>query len=291
MKFSFVLLLLFTNILNAQKVTQLVNFDFNKYEVPDTSARVLIKNVYSILPDSICIIGHCDSIGSALYNNTLSYNRAKAIKNILMASGIADNIIKVCIGKGKWQPVVNNTTEQNRFLNRRVEIIFIKRTPITFQKAANKNVLKINPIKVCITAPKIDTVFSKKTYTKGDKIVLPTLKFRPGFHTLLQESTSTLQEVFELLNTQSKLKILICGHVCCTYPGLYDGTDLEYGTPNLSVTRAKEIYEQLIEMGIDKNRLHYKGFGGSKKISEAEDNEQQKSLNRRVELVVLEDGK
>jgi outer membrane protein OmpA-like peptidoglycan-associated protein len=288
MKLVFIFCFFFTSCLNAQSLTQLVYFDFNKYQVPDTSARTLIKNVYVILPDSIFITGHCDSIGSNNYNNSLSYNRAKAIKNIFMASGIPANNIKICIGKGELQPAADNNTEQNRLLNRRVEIVFQKSTIITPANTIVNITKNSIPIITNKTLPKLDTIFSNRIYNKGDKIVLPSLKFRPGFHALLPESKSTLNQVFQLLQKQATLKVLICGHVCCTYPGLYDGTDLEYGTPNLSVTRAKEIYELLLEMGIDKKRLAYKGFGGSKKISEIEDNEAQKSLNRRVELIVLE---
>jgi outer membrane protein OmpA-like peptidoglycan-associated protein len=287
-KLKFIVVLIFCNAIavQAQHLSQTILFDFNNYQVPDTSARFIIKNLYVTLPDSIIIFGHCDSVGSDRYNKKLSQQRAQAVKNILLASGINNNIIKVCFGKGERQPIENNSTAINRQSNRRVEILFkvnnaskkvSLKAEIPKQIATNKPILK----------PKIDTLLKDRSLIIGQTIVLPSLKFIPGFHTLLPQSQNTLIELFELLQAKPQLKILICGHVCCTYPGLYDGTDLEFGTANLSVTRAKAIYQQLIEMGIDKKRLAYKGFGGSRKISVIEDNEQQKSLNRRVEIVVL----
>ena len=47
------------------------------------------------------------------------------------------------------------------------------------------------------------------------------------------------------------LKIEIQGHICCQYDGK-DGADLSTGIENSSVARAKNVYDYLIENGIEK---------------------------------------
>jgi len=70
---------------------------------------------------TILVAGHTDSTGSEQLNQTLSENRANAIKNILVAQGVAANRIST-IGFGESAPIADNTTDYGRQQNRRVEI-------------------------------------------------------------------------------------------------------------------------------------------------------------------------
>ncbi|WP_109830738.1 OmpA family protein [Reichenbachiella versicolor] len=69
----------------------------------------------------ISIEGHTDNIGSRSYNQELSLSRANAVRNFLTAKGI-DNFRVETKGYGSSQPIVPNTTPENRALNRRVEV-------------------------------------------------------------------------------------------------------------------------------------------------------------------------
>ncbi|HKJ04004.1 MAG TPA: OmpA family protein [Geopsychrobacteraceae bacterium] len=70
---------------------------------------------------TILVAGHTDSTGSEQLNQTLSENRAKAVKNILLAQGVAANRLST-IGFGESSPIAENTTDYGRQQNRRVEI-------------------------------------------------------------------------------------------------------------------------------------------------------------------------
>ena len=70
---------------------------------------------------TVLISGHTDSSGSESLNQTLSVNRAGAVRNILLASGVTDNRITV-VGFGESQPIADNSTAYGRQVNRRVEI-------------------------------------------------------------------------------------------------------------------------------------------------------------------------
>jgi outer membrane protein OmpA-like peptidoglycan-associated protein len=66
------------------------------------------------------ISGHTDDVGNDKQNLTLSQKRAQSVVNYLSAAGIAVVRVKA-IGYGKTRPVVPNTSDDNRRLNRRIE--------------------------------------------------------------------------------------------------------------------------------------------------------------------------
>ncbi|MBS1949196.1 MAG: OmpA family protein, partial [Bacteroidetes bacterium] len=69
----------------------------------------------------LAIDGYTDSIGTVEDNLALSQKRAGAVKNYLIAKGIAENRI-TATGHGKEQPIADNGTEKGRSANRRVEL-------------------------------------------------------------------------------------------------------------------------------------------------------------------------
>jgi len=71
--------------------------------------------------DKIIVIGHTDNVGNDAYNQTLSENRAKAVKVQLITSGVpAENI--TVEGMGESSPAASNDTAEGRAQNRRVEL-------------------------------------------------------------------------------------------------------------------------------------------------------------------------
>ena len=66
--------------------------------------------------------GHTDSRGSDGTNQPLSLNRANAVRDYLVARGVASEKI-TAVGMGSSRPVTDNNTTENRANNRRVEIV------------------------------------------------------------------------------------------------------------------------------------------------------------------------
>lgn len=66
--------------------------------------------------------GHTDSVGTEEYNQTLSENRASAVRDFLIAEGVPSSTI-TAHGFGEARPVASNDTDSGRQLNRRVELI------------------------------------------------------------------------------------------------------------------------------------------------------------------------
>jgi len=70
------------------------------------------------------IEGHTDSTGSESLNLSISRQRAEAVKSVLVSKGVRADRIKAK-GYGESRPVADNSTEEGRRKNRRVEIIVL----------------------------------------------------------------------------------------------------------------------------------------------------------------------
>ncbi len=85
-------------------------------------AKDLIKSDEYILE----ISGHTDSIGTDTYNQKLSEQRANSAKKALIEAGVKPDTV-VVIGEGELRPIADNNTSEGRAINRRIEMIMIKR--------------------------------------------------------------------------------------------------------------------------------------------------------------------
>ncbi|APW47023.1 OmpA family protein [Rhodoferax antarcticus] len=76
---------------------------------------------------NVLVEGFTDSTGAAGYNQALSERRAGAVQSALRGMGVAPNRVAIR-GYGESFPVAANDTEENRQLNRRVEIVLSDET-------------------------------------------------------------------------------------------------------------------------------------------------------------------
>jgi outer membrane protein OmpA-like peptidoglycan-associated protein len=114
---------------------------------------------------------------------------------------------------------------------------------------------------------------------KGDRIRLENLNFYENSTTLLPTSLPVLKDLLAVLKAHPSLKIEIQGHVCCQVEN----------EEKLSYRRARLLYEYLVDNGINAERLSHSGFGSTKPIYPLpEKNEQERVINRRVEIEIIE---
>lgn len=114
---------------------------------------------------------------------------------------------------------------------------------------------------------------------KVQPVVLKNVFFETGSAALKKTSITELTRLYQLLKDHPQLKIRINGHT--------DNVGNETDNLKLSEDRAKAVYDFLIEKGVDKNRLQYKGFGESQPIANNE-TEEGKRRNRRTEFEIIE---
>ena len=71
--------------------------------------------------DKVFITGYTDNVGTPDFNATLSQQRAEAVRDALVSLGADSNKFEVR-GAGEAKPVADNSTEEGRAQNRRVEV-------------------------------------------------------------------------------------------------------------------------------------------------------------------------
>jgi general secretion pathway protein A len=101
-----------------------VYFAQNSAEISVPAREVLAKAAALLKtnPRTAGLIeGHTDSTGDAGYNKLISENRAVAVRNYLLAQGIASSRLSVS-AFGSEKPIDTNTTQEGRSKNRRVVI-------------------------------------------------------------------------------------------------------------------------------------------------------------------------
>lgn len=253
-----------------KNLEHLVYFETDKYEVNETEYSRLLGFLYDIEHldiEKISIYGFTDDRGSDDYNLVLSQQRANAIKTIFSNNEFDENVITNVDGKGEilLKVVKEHDIHKIRGLNRKVEIIVQPYNP---------------PRKLETPKEKLTTEEKLKGNLKaGDKIKLENILFKTGYSILLPESKKTLEEIANILVQRKDVYFTIQGHVCCT-TGSRDAIDRKTNKRNLSVSRAKYIYDYLIKKGVNKRRMKYVGMrrnfplGGEPKF------------DRRVEILV-----
>jgi len=268
--------LIYNTLWSQQTERLVVHFDFNKSNI-NASTRLQLDSLLDVNKarfsiTSIGLSAHCDSVGNHAYNDGLSIRRAEAVKEYLGSQGIADSVFVSLEGHGKRQPLNENANDEERFQNRRVELI-VQKIPIPTEQtvAPAKNIGEV----IRDTATKV-----------GTTIVLKNLNFEGGRHVLLRRSIPVLNELLEAMQQNPNLKIEIHGHVCCTATYL-DGRDNDLGSFDLSWQRAKVVYQYLLEKNVSADRMSYKGFGASQKLFPEERDAYEQEENRRVEIKIV----
>jgi outer membrane protein OmpA-like peptidoglycan-associated protein len=100
-----------------------INFETNSDVITASSFPSLEKvaKVLTIDPNvKVAINGHTDNVGDPTYNLTLSQKRSDAVKKYLVDKGVAADRI-TATGYGETKPIADNSTDEGKAKNRRVE--------------------------------------------------------------------------------------------------------------------------------------------------------------------------
>jgi outer membrane protein OmpA-like peptidoglycan-associated protein len=256
----------------AQKeIKHQVYFLTDQYDIPETEeSRLLLflSEIENLDIKKISIYGFCDDRGSDSYNMVLSQQRADAIKEVFSNNEFDESVITNVDGKGEILLNVVNDKDlyKIRGLNRKVEII----------------VQPYDPPRVKVEAPpKKETTedLLSGELKEGDKIKLENILFRTGYSYLTKQSKAQLDKIAKILVERTDIYFTIEGHVCCTH-GTRDAIDRKTKKRNLSLARAKTVYDYLAEKGVKRYRMKF--VGQKRKFPLGGEPE----LDRRVEIVV-----
>jgi outer membrane protein OmpA-like peptidoglycan-associated protein len=267
-KIVFLLFLLMTVAQAQTGNTHVVYFETGQYEVPEIETNRLVLFIQSLKDieiERIAIYGFCDDRGSDSYNLILSQDRANAIKKIFSGFGVDDNLISNVDGKGEVLLRVISSDNLNiiRGLNRKVEI------NVVYKITETKGVVKDEK----------EYRFLNDKLKVGDKITLENILFETGYSYIVEESIPVLEMMADALREGDDIYFTIEGHVCCT-KNARDAVDRKTGKRNLSLARAKYIYDYLVQKGVKRTRMRYVGLKNKYPLGKA------MKYDKRVEIKI-----
>jgi outer membrane protein OmpA-like peptidoglycan-associated protein len=102
-----------------------INFRTGSAEIQASAEPVLRELMEALRANGamrLRLVGHTDSTGTPAGNRTLSQRRAESVRTWLVRQGIEANRF-AAEGRGQDEPIADNTTDQGRALNRRVQAV------------------------------------------------------------------------------------------------------------------------------------------------------------------------
>lgn len=139
----------------------------------------------------------------------------------------------------------------------------------TSQLIAKADTSKMKPVeKINFDVKKIET---------GTAHRINNINFETNSFRMDEYSKLVLDEFIVFLKENPNIKIAIHGHT--------DDIGNDADNLTLSQNRAKAVYEYIVEKGIEKTRLSYKGFGETKFLV-PNNSEENRAKNRRTEFVI-----
>jgi outer membrane protein OmpA-like peptidoglycan-associated protein len=252
-----------------------VYFPLNDPKISKQAGDMIDKMIFNdmlVHGQKLILLGYADYLGDNVYNDALSDARAGNIQDYLVSYGFDKKDVKLCIGKGK----INRAPVSGKdgiAEDRKVQII-IDREPHTDPHT--------NPY-----TPKKDSTFLTTSSLTVDATYPLNILFVNSSSVIVPKSAPVLKTLLDFMVKNPTVRIQIEGHVCCMnmfHNG--DGVDTATNQP-LSWTRARAIYTFLVQHGISRNRLEYKGFAGTVPLVYPEKTPEDQDKNRRVEIRIL----
>ena len=265
----FLFFLLFSVVSFAQEEeVHSIFFEFDKFNLKTEQADAVVAFVSKIDTariESVQIFGYCDDRGKDQYNYTLSTNRANTVKDKLIEKGIKSKIIITLEGKGRimLDEDMQTNIPEARSKNRRVDVV-------------------VNFKPIVIEDLKIPGVYStiKKDRIVGDRIYLDHVLFERGRSQLTYKAKKELDRIALELHKYKNIHFEIQGHVCCTPTFQKEAVDRDTKKRELSINRAKRVYNYFLMKRISKTRMTFKGYGNTQSLKKGS------TLDRRVELLI-----
>jgi len=232
-------------------VTLPIEFDIDQAVIRpqyrDDVARV--GNFMKKYPTTTAVIeGHTDNVGSYNHNMELSQRRAESVVAYLAEHFGIDRSRLAAKGYGFTRPVADNSTDQGRQQNRRIEAI-------------------------------IDCAFDVQQVQPPDRLCISlVLDFDSGKADVKPQYRDEIAKVADYLKRYPTTTAVIEGHT--------DSSGSPENNLKLSLLRAQNVVSYLVDnFGIDRSRLSARGYGSTRRIS-YNNTPEGRQLNRRIDAVI-----
>ena len=232
-------------------VTLPIEFDIDRAiirpQYRDDVARV--GDFMKKYPTTTAVIeGHTDNVGSYDHNMELSQKRAESVVNYLVENFGIDRARLSAKGYGFSRPVADNSSNEGRQKNRRIEAI-------------------------------IDCAFDVQQITPPERLCMYlVLDFDTGKADVKPQYRDEIAKVADYMKQYPTTTAVIEGHT--------DNTGSPENNMKLSQQRAENVVTYLVDnFGIDRSRLSAKGYGSTRRVS-YNNTPEGRQQNRRIDAVI-----
>jgi len=148
---------------------------------------------------------------------------------------------------------------------------------ITLPDGSEWNINKNSPEYQLFTFLNSDDAKVDPDKTKG-WLTLDKLRFETGKAKLASESEAQLKNIAAIMKFFSNAQIKLGGYT--------DNTGTDAVNKRISAERAKIVAEKLITLGLDSKRINHEGYGSQHPVCPANDTDECRAANRRVDVRV-----
>jgi OOP family OmpA-OmpF porin len=229
-----------------------IQFTIDKDDIrgEDKEKLAVLGTFLAKYPDTTAVIeGHADNVGTAEHNMQLSQRRAQSVVDYLVDDLHIDRSRLSAVGYGDTRPVADNSTEEGKRQNRRVDAVVACVTDVQG--------LTVAPARMTMA------LFIDFDQNKAD--------IKPVYD-------GELRTVADYLNANPAVTATVEGHT----------GDLQ-ATPaqalEISQRRAQNVVNYLVDhLGIERSRLAVKGYGDTRRFAYNTSAEGEQE-NRRVNII------
>lgn len=229
-----------------------IEFDIDRAEVRLQYREEVAKvgDFMNKYPDTTAVIeGYTDEVGSDEYNMQLSERRAESVVNYLVDNFGIERTRLAAKGYGKTKPVADNSTEEGKQKNRRINAVI--------DCAFDVMGLAPPPEKLCVT---LKVEFAKES-----------AEIQPRYY-------DAIDRIGDYLQKYPTTTAVIEGHT--------DNIGAPDYNLQLSQRRAESVVNYLVDkFKIDRTRLTAKGYGATRRIA-YNTTAEGRQLNRRINAII-----
>jgi outer membrane protein OmpA-like peptidoglycan-associated protein len=260
MRIHFIIFLLFPILSFSQEKELNVYFDHNKDQLNKQEIDK-IKQLLEIQHLQILSLkAYCDTVGTTSYNLDLAQRRIHTVQSYLSKELLVHATMYVI---GEDYPTENPIPLH---FWRKVTILY-QDEPIKIPEIIEQE--SVEPLKRSV----FDSLTLESALAEDAAPIVLDIQFFPGMDVLMAESWVEIDRLFQFLKRNDQVHAFIRGHVCC-------GSDMY-----LSYARAYTVYNSLIKRGISPKRLELKGFDNTKPRVWPEVTDEDRQMNRRVDVI------
>lgn len=212
-----------------------IQFEINNDEIQreDLERLAVVGTFLKKYPDTNAVVeGHTDNVGTPEANQILSRNRAESVMNYLVSEQrVASNRISA-VGYGDTRPIADNSTEDGKRANRRINTVI----------ACANDIEGLSPAAARVTMGML-------------------VEFDTNSATVKPEYHNELAKVAKFLQENKTVTATVEGHTANlqTTPAL---------AQEISLKRAQNVVDYLVSShGIERSRLTAEGFGKTRRYS------------------------